>query len=172
MSRGIDAPPEDSLLVAAREYLPDQLDHGAVEVAEFPFAHVLTARDVLGAHEPYEVRMRLMMVECQFCKPADRSLGIALIDVELLLCGADRDVRALENGDVELLLAAEVVVDHSLRRARSSGDLVDSASVESMPGELTRCDVENVSLCHIAVATTFGDRSLARNGARPFESVR
>ena len=55
----------------------------------------------------------------------DRGDRVDVIDLQLLLGLADAAVGVLEDGEVELLLAAEVVVDHPLRRARALGDVVD-----------------------------------------------
>jgi hypothetical protein len=63
-----------------------------------------------------EIRMRLVMVERELREPADRRRGVAVVDVDGLLGGADRRISLFQNLAVELLLAAEVV-DHPLGRA-------------------------------------------------------
>jgi hypothetical protein len=68
--------------------------------------------------------------------PADRHHRVEVVDVDRLLGGADAGVRVLEHGDVELLLAAEVVVDHPLGGAGAGADLVDPGAVVPPLGEL------------------------------------
>jgi hypothetical protein len=67
-----------------------------------------------------------------------------MLHVDLLLQGPDPPVRLLENRQVQLLLAAEVVVDHPLGRAGLRGDLVDPGAGEPLVGELVGGDGEDL----------------------------
>src|SRR5581483_10909947 len=70
----------------------------------------------------------------------------------------------LQHGDVELLLAAEVVVDHALGGARASGDVVDPRTGIAALRELGGRDLEDVCARPFGVAqalgSPFGDRVL------------
>ena len=67
-----------------------------------------------------------------------------MLDVDLLLGLADASVGALQHCSEQLLLAAEVVVDHPLGGARLSGDLVNARASETLVGELLGGDVEDL----------------------------
>ena len=58
----------------------------------------------------------------------DRVDRIDVVDLQSLLGLADAAVGVLQHGQVELLFAAEVVVDHPLRGAGALGDLVDAGA--------------------------------------------
>src|SRR5579875_318755 len=103
----------------------DQLDRRGVEAGEaLGAAQVLGPMDVLDAHEADEVRVRLVVVEGELGEAADCGDRVEVLDVDRLLGIADRGVGTLQDLDVELLLAAEVVVDHPLRGAGGGRDLV------------------------------------------------
>src|SRR5690606_33154983 len=85
----------------------------------------------------------------------DRLDGRQVGHVEVALGGADHRVRLLQDGYVELLLAAEVVVDHALGGARELGDLVHPRSRVAAPGELPLGDLEDLRLGAVGVAPAF-----------------
>ena len=78
---------------------------------------------------------------------------------------ADRGVGALEHGHEQLLLAAEVVVDHPLRGARLVGDLVHARAREALVGELARRHLEDLRPSALGVALAL------REGARDHGSI-
>src|SRR5690606_27466444 len=63
--------------------------------------------------------------------------------------------------DVQLILAAEVVVDHALGGAHESGDLVDPRPGVPVPGELPLRDLEDLRFGALGVAS-----ALAGDGLR------
>ena len=141
--------------VAARvEDARDQVDRGRVEVGEAArAAHVLRAVDVLDADEADEVGVRLVVVERQLGEPADRGDRLEVLDLERALGVADLRVGALEHGDEQPGLLAEVVVEHPLRRARALRDLVHARPRVAVLGELARGDVEDLGPRAVSVAS-------------------
>jgi hypothetical protein len=121
---------------------------------------VLSPVDVLDADEPDEVRVRLVVVEGQLGDPPDGVDRVEAVHVQSRLRGADLLVDALQHGDVELLLAAEVVVDHPLGRADLGGDLVHAGAVVAAVGELTGGDVEDLGARAHGVPLRCCDRHL------------
>jgi hypothetical protein len=113
---------------------------------------VLGPVDVLDADQPDEVRVRLVVVEGEAGELPHGLHRVQVLDVELLLEAADADVGPLQDGDVELLLAAEVVVDHPLGRAGLGGDLVDPRPGVAPVGELAGGHVEDLGLSALGVA--------------------
>ena len=137
----------------------EHVERGVGQAGEHRRAReVLGAVDVLDADQPDEVRMRLVVVERQPGQLADRLDRVEVLDVELLLEAADEAVRLLQDGDVELLLAAEVVVDHPLGGAGLVGDLVDAGAGVAAVGELPGGDGEDVGPGPLGVADALGDR--------------
>src|SRR6185437_13961514 len=61
---------------------------------------------------------------------------LAMRQVELHLSRADRCIAPLEHGEVQPLLAAEIVVEHALVDAGSLGDAVDPRPVIAALREL------------------------------------
>jgi hypothetical protein len=75
------------------------------------------------------------VVEHRLGEAADRRARVEVLDVDLLLVRADPRVGALEHRDVQPLLAAEVVVEHPLRRAGALGDLVHARARVPVRGD-------------------------------------
>jgi hypothetical protein len=119
---------------------------------------VLRAVDVLDADQPDEVRVRLVVVEGERGEAPDGLARLEVVDVELLLQRTDPGVGTLQDRDVQLLLAAEVVVDHPLRRARLRGDLVHPGARVAAVGELAGGDVEDLRTRPLGVALPLGRR--------------
>ena len=84
-----------------------------------------------------------------------------------IVCSAARmrRVGALQDGDEQLLLAAEVVVDHPLGRAGALGDLVDARAGVAVLGELARGDVEDLRARALGVARRSGGVRLGHRAA-------
>jgi hypothetical protein len=118
--------------------------------------------DVLDAHEPDELGVRLVVVERQLGYAAHRRGGVEAVDVDRALRLADRAVGALQNRDVELLLAAEVVVDHALGRAHALGHLVHPRPGIAVRGELAGGHLEDLVARPLGVALAFGGGRLPR----------
>ena len=96
---------------------------------------VFTAMDVLDRHKPDKGLVIEVMVEGQLGEPAHRDHRIDVVDLQPLLGLADAAVGVLQHRHVQLLLAAEVVVDHPFGGARPLGDLVDPSARITRLGE-------------------------------------
>ena len=84
------------------------------------------------------------------------AIGIEVIYIDLLLGVADGTVGALEHCDVQVLLAAEVVVDHPLGGPHLGGDTVHTGAGEAVLGELAGGDQEDLRAGLLGVALTTG----------------
>ena len=91
--------------------------------------------DVLDRDQPDERRVRVVVVEGQLGDAGVRPRPAAGRRRGSPARPPDAAVGVLEHGAVELLLAAEVVVDHPLRGAGPLGDLVDPGAREALLGE-------------------------------------
>jgi hypothetical protein len=97
----------------------------------------------------------LVVVERQLGERPHGPPGVEVVDVQRLLEPADPGVRPLQDGDVETLLGAEVVVDHPLRRAGLGGDLVHPATGVPPAGELLGRGVEDLRAGPLGIALPF-----------------
>ena len=89
---------------------------------------------------------------------ADGVDRVDVVDLQSLLGLADAAVGVLQHGQVELLLAAEVVVDHPLRGAGALGDLVDARAGVALLGEHRGGDLEQLGAGALGVAQRFRAR--------------
>jgi hypothetical protein len=87
---------------------------------------------------------RLVVVEGQFGQLADGVGRIEMFDVEIPLYRTDHGVGPLQRRDVELLLVAEVVVDHPLGGAHLGGDLVHAGTGIALVGKLLGGHVQDL----------------------------
>src|ERR1700733_12217298 len=158
-------PPERAGGVTALEYPLGRGDHRAVQPAEdLGLADVLGPVNVLDRDQPDEIRMRLVMVEGELSELSDRRDRVEVIDVELRLDIAEQRIDPLQGRDEELLLAAEVVVDHPLRGARLGGDLVDPRSGKPVADELPDRDIEDFLAGEIGIPPPRGHLGGVRPG--------
>ena len=75
-----------------------------------------------------------------------------MVDLQSLLGLADAAVRVLQHRHVELLFAAEVVVDHPLRGAGALGDVVHAGAGITGLGEDLRRDRKQLRARALGVA--------------------
>ena len=80
--------------------------------------------------------MREVVAPGEGDQAADRLERIARLEVQLALGGADVGVGLLEDGEEELVLAGEVVVDELLVDAAALGDRLHARAAEAVAGEL------------------------------------
>ncbi|GAA1279153.1 hypothetical protein GCM10009579_43340 [Streptomyces javensis] len=144
---GVGVTPEDALLPAAREDPGDQVDHRCAGLGQrLGLGQVLGPVDVLDGHQPDEVGVFGVVVEGQLGQVPDGLGGVQTGDVHGLFGLADAGVGALQDLDVELFLAAEVVVDHPLGGAGEGGYLVDAGPGVAALGEFAGGDVQDLGL--------------------------
>ena len=82
--------------------------------------------------------------------------GIDVVDLQPLLGLADAAVGVLQHRHVELLLAAEVVVDHPLGGAGALGDLVDAGARVPGLGEDLGGDREQLGAGALGITLQLG----------------
>ena len=87
--------------------------------------------------------MRARVVEIEFHQPLNGHAGLKVVEVERLFLAAQAGVNPLQHGQVEALLAAEVVVDHALVGFGVLGDLVYPPAKQPLGGEFVLCRLEN-----------------------------
>src|SRR5688572_15046432 len=129
--------------------------------------------NILVHHEPHELRMLGVVIEGVADVLLQRLFGAHRLIVGRGLARADLRVRLLEHRTIQLLLAAEVVIDHPLRRVDLVGYLVDASARESLVGELLGSDVEDVEsylLC-FAVPVSWVLLSWSRQALAPGETA-
>ena len=143
-NRGVDVDriewaAEHALRHAAAVELADSLDHRHVELLDaLALGQVLATLHVLGRHQSDVVLVARMMVEGEPDQSAQRILGRKVLQVQFGFDGAHAPVGLLENGDVQPLLALEVVVNHALAGPRRGGDGVYARAAQALIGELGR----------------------------------
>ncbi len=100
--------------------------------------------DVLGADHAHEIDIVVVVVERELGQPANGLLGRQRLQVQALLGLADVAVELDQAFDVQLLLAAEVVVDHALGGGRSLGNGIHPRAGQALLDELVDGDLEDV----------------------------
>src|SRR6185312_8399370 len=96
---------------------------------------MLGVMDVLHRNQPDEARMALVVVEGDLDEPSQSFQGRQLLQVRLALTRADAVVRLLEHRAIQSVLAAEVVIEHALRGARTLRDRIYAGPGEAVFGE-------------------------------------
>lgn len=100
--------------------------------------------DVLDHHEANEVRCICMGVEGCFDEPAQGLNRREVPDLQHVFALAQGGVDTLEDGAIQALLVAEIIIDHLLRRGGLLRDLVDIGTGKTVCGELLRRDRQDV----------------------------
>ncbi|MOA01776.1 hypothetical protein D3C78_1211980 [compost metagenome] len=92
--------------------------------------------DVLDADQADEVDVAVVVLEGELDHAAQCRLRVQLVELERRFGGADVAVELLQHGQVELLLAGEVVVDHPLGDVGALGDGIHPRAAQAVLGEL------------------------------------
>src|SRR5690349_11246162 len=107
---------EHAFLSSALQNLIQPSNDGGIQLPELGgLLQMTTVMDVFDADETDEVRIVLVVIEGRLDQAMQRLAGIAAVDIELIFKGADAAIGRRQHCQVELLLAAEVIVDHPLR---------------------------------------------------------
>ena len=137
----IDTPPSSS--EPRRKYDPEETRRNILEVATQEFSSMgLTGARVDAIAERTNTTKRMLY----YYFGSKEGLYLAVLGVDVVLDVANAAIRLLQHGDVEPFLAAEVVVDHPLARARARGDLVDAGARQTRARELLGRDRDDVAL--------------------------
>ena len=94
------------------------------------------ARLVLRHDQPHEALVLEVVVVGEFDDATDRLRRREVVEIERVLRLADLGVHLLQHREVELLLAAEVVVDQCARGVGPRRDRVHARALEAARGEL------------------------------------
>src|SRR5579859_821124 len=124
---GIHCATNDALRATSLHNAGDELHRPRIDARQYTRPlNMFGAMNILDRDQTQEVRVPLVVVERQLGELAYSGERVQMVDVERLLCIAQLTVGSFQDGDVQLLLAPEVVVDHALGRAHAIGDLVDA----------------------------------------------
>jgi hypothetical protein len=152
----IDVPGEQALRLAAHDHAREAVDDRPVKGAHGRrLAQVPAARLVLGDHQADESLVLDVVVVGELDDPPHRVDRLQVVEVEFALGVADLRIHLLEHRDVELFLAAEVVVDQRPGGMGAGGDRVHARAFEAARGELVdgrRDDARPVSLGRLGLA--------------------
>ncbi|MNH17265.1 hypothetical protein D3C79_769320 [compost metagenome] len=141
----LDARAEHPLLHATLQRAAQRLQHQAAHLADGRgFLHVLAVVDVFGADHAHEIDVAVVVVEGELGQALDGLLGRQRLQVQAVLGLADVAVQLDQALDVQLLLAAEVVVDHALGGGRALGDGIHPRARQALLDELVDGGLEDV----------------------------
>ena len=148
---------------AAREHVGEDLDQGRVHLPDPARAlQVAGAVHVLAVEQGEELGMREVVAPGELDQRPDRLQRIARLEMQLALGVADVGVGLLEDGEEELVLAGEVVVDELLVDAAALGDLFHARAAEAVAGELGHRRAQDFLARAVGIARAEFD-----DGARP-----
>jgi len=111
---------------------------------------------VLVGHEPDELGVLVVVVEGQFGQCPQGLRRGQMLQIELLFDVANFAVSLLQHGHIQLLLAAEVVIEHPLRRASECRYVVDSCPGVADPSELRGRHLQDLGAGALGVALPLG----------------
>ena len=133
----IDAGPEQAALGASLQDVRNGGDEGRMQRANAARAlQVAGPVQVLAVEQDRERRVLDVVVPGERDEAADRLRRLDLGQVQVLLLAADLLVGALEDREEQILLLAELVVEHPLVDAGAFGDPVHPRTTEAIAGEL------------------------------------
>jgi hypothetical protein len=155
---------EKLLPPAALEHAVKQLDQRRIHVLDALGAlEVCSAVQVLAVEQGDEFGMLEVVVPGEGDQPADRLHGLHLVQMQLLLGLANVGVGALEHGQEQVVLAAEVVIDQPLVETGARGDAVHPGAGQAALCKLVAGRVEDRELRSIGIARAgFDGRSRRR----------
>jgi len=141
---GVHVLPEAAPALAALEDALDRVDDGPVERAhDGRLLQVPAPRLVLRHDQPHEALVLEVVGVGELHDATDRVHRGKVIQIETALRLADVRVDLLQHGQVDLLLAAEVVVDECARGVGPGRDRVHARALEPARGELLESRAED-----------------------------
>src|SRR5690348_2540893 len=112
---------------------------------------VLRVVDVLHRDQTNEAGMALVVLEGDLHEAPQRLERRQLLEMGLALPGPDAVVSLLENRAIQPILAAEIIVDHPFRGARTLRDRIDSCAGEPILGEFVHGHRHDIRLGSLGV---------------------
>jgi hypothetical protein len=100
--------------------------------------------DIFDTDDAYEIDIAVMVVERELHQTPDGLLRLQLSQVQLTFSPPNVAVEFLQDFDVELFLAAEIVIDHALRGFRALSDGVDPRPGQPLADEFDNRRLEDV----------------------------
>lgn len=122
---------------------------------------------IFRAEQAEEFRMLEKITPGEECQFADAFLRAAVADMQRAFGGADADIGFLEHSEVELLLVAEIMIEHALVGAGALGDRIDASPAHAVFGKFPGCGIKDSSACPLRIAL---GRPFCRWASRPFLS--
>src|SRR5262245_51607455 len=133
---GVDVRAEGAVPLAALQNSPERVDDRSVQRAHHPrFLQVAAPDLVLGHDQPNEPFVIEVVIVGECDDAPDRVRRTQVGEVEAILRVSDVAVHVLQDGEVDLLFAAEVVVDERARGTGARRDRVHTRSFEPAGGE-------------------------------------
>src|SRR6266545_5456579 len=111
----VDAIAEHALLASAPKDPVEPRDHAGVKLAQVRIPLQVPARvNVLDTDEADEIGIAFVVIEGGFDQATQRLARAALVYIEAIFEAPDAAIGLGQYRQIELLLAAEVVIDHPL----------------------------------------------------------
>ena len=104
---------------------------------------MLCAREVLGVEQREKFRIAQKIVPGEVDQPPDRFERIEMLEIQRSFLCADLFIGAFEDGKLELVLLANLVIQHTLVGAGLGRDPVDPRTGKAMGCELLLGSLEN-----------------------------
>ena len=130
---------------ASTQGFPKPLENFAIHRLDRMRAlYVLGVVDIFDADDAHEIHILVVVIESEFHQPANRLTRLQGSEVHAGFGVADIAVELLQHLDVQLLLAAEVVIDHALGGVDALGDGVHAGAGQALLNKLDNGFLENI----------------------------
>ena len=112
-------------------------------------------REVFGVEQRQKFRIAEEVIPGEVDQPLDRLGRIEMLEIEPALLGTDLLIGAFEHREVEIVLVADVVIQHALVGAGIGRDAVDPRAGQAMGGEFLLGGLENADPHPLGIALPF-----------------
>ena len=109
-------------------------------------------RQILGVQQRQEFRVAEEIVPGETDQPLDRFRRIEMFQIEPALLDADFLIGAFEHREIEVVLVADVIIEHALVGAGLGRDPVDARAGETMGGKFLLRGLENAKPHALGIA--------------------